>query len=111
MSDSTRNKAFRKERTAQLKKLTAAQRAALGDVKTLLEEAREHIKAELAATPSDFQSWQLPNIQQSVDQALGEIGEELGRRGSGHLTTAHSLGVDLIDAPLSWRYPHCWCYA
>ena len=100
MSDSARNKAFRKERTARLKKLTAAQRAALSDVKTLLKEARERIKTELAATPSDFQSWQLPNIRQSIDRTLGEIGEELGRRGSGHLATAHGLGVDLIDAPL-----------
>ena len=42
----------------------------------------------------------MPNIRQSIDRTLGEIGEELGRRGSGHLATAHGLGVDLIDAPL-----------
>lgn len=98
--DKNRDKAFQKERTAQLKKLTAAQRTALADVRSLLEDARGRIKAELAATPSDFQAWQLPNIQQSIDQTLGEIGDELGRRGSAHLSAAHGLGVDLVDAPL-----------
>ena len=98
--DKERDKAFRQERANQLKRYRAAQRAALGDVRSLLEDARARIKTEMAATPSDFQSWQLPNIQQSIDQALGEIGADLGNRGAGHLAAAHRIGVDLVDEPL-----------
>ena len=98
--DARRDKAFRKERSAQLKRLTATQRAALADVKDLLEEARKRIKAELAAAPSEFQAWQLPNIQRSIERALAEIGHELGRKGADRLSAAHGLGVDLVDAPL-----------
>ena len=99
-SDKERDKAFRKERAAQLKRFREAQRKAMGDVRTLLEDARARIKAEMAAAPSDFQSWQLPNIQQSIDQALGEIGGELGSRGAAHLSAAHGIGVALVDEPL-----------
>lgn len=92
-----RDKAFRNERARQLRRLTAAQRAALADVKDLLEEGRRRVQAELAAAPSEFEAWQLPNIQQSIDLALKEVGEEMGRRGADHLLAAHGLGVDLVD--------------
>ncbi len=59
MTDKERNNAFRKERTAQLKRLTKAHQ-----------------------------------------EALGEVGGELGRRGAAHLSAAHALGIDLVEAPL-----------
>ncbi len=102
MTNRERNRAFRKERARQLKRLTAAHRAAARDVGRLLEEARRRISAELgAAGLSEYQAWQLPNLQQSVAQAMAEIGDALALAGGEGAAAAHAIGADLVDKSLA----------
>lgn len=96
-----RDKKFKAERTKQLKRYTAAQREALKDVHDLLAEAEKRIRLELASAPTEFEAWQLPNIQQSIDLAMKETGDALGASGAKHLSTAHGLGIALVDQPLN----------
>ncbi|MHC8492787.1 phage minor head protein [Thalassospira sp. SM2505] len=101
MTTDPRDKAFRKERKRQVKLYTEEMRTALRDVVHILKVGRQRIAAELAIGASEFQAWQLPNIQQSIDKVLREIGEEMASSGSEHLAAAHSLGIDLIEKPLA----------
>jgi hypothetical protein len=101
MTTDPRDKAFRKERKRQVKLYTEEMRTALRDVVQILKVGRQRIAAELAIGASEFQAWQLPNIQQSIDKVLKEIGEEMASSGSEHLAAAHSLGIDLIEKPLA----------
>lgn len=101
MTTDPRDKAFRKERKRQVKLYTEEMRTALKDVIQILKVGRQRIAAELVMGASEFQAWQLPNIQQSIDKVLKEIGEEMASSGSEHLAAAHSLGIDLIEKPLA----------
>jgi hypothetical protein len=101
MTIDPRDKAFNKERKRQLKLYSIQMRSALKEVVEILKSGRQRIVAELALGASEFQAWQLPNIQQSIDKVLKEIGDEMASSGSEHLTAAHALGVDLIEKPLA----------
>ena len=61
---------------------SSTRRDALADVKRILEDGKMRVKAELAGAPSEFQAWQLPKIQQSIDRALGDVGEVLAESGA-----------------------------
>ena len=99
-TDAERNRAFRAERRRQLKAYAGLHRAALDEVKRLLKKAQANIAAELKAAPSDFQSWHLANLNQSIDATLAEIGTEMSEAGSARIEAAHQAGVSLIDEPI-----------
>lgn len=100
MTDRERLRAFIKERNAQLRQLTAAQRAAAGDVVALLKRAQEVIRRELALMPSDYKDWSLQRLQQSIAAELAQLSQDLGQAAAGAQSSAWGLGVDLVDAPL-----------
>lgn len=97
MTDAERRRRFLAERAAQVKRYNAAYKSTAGEVTELLRTASERIRAELAATTSEFQAWQLPNIQGNIDKAMAEIGERLAATGGAGATTGHAVGVDLVD--------------
>lgn len=100
MSTKDRNKAFNKERRAQLKRLAHTDKATVAEVKRLLTEANKQVATILAGSPTEFQSWQLPNLQQSINQVLAEIGNDLAAVSADGASTTWSIGQDLIDKPL-----------
>ena len=101
MTDGERNKRFRKERGRQAFRQNEAFRATAAEVTRILAAAADIIRAELAAGASEFQAWQLPNIQQNIDRALAQVGEELAAAGGGGAARAHEIGIDLVDRPLA----------
>ncbi|WP_316978041.1 hypothetical protein [Shumkonia mesophila] len=97
MTDAERTRRFLAARAAQVKRYNEAFRATAGEVTKILQSAGDLVRAELAATASEFQAWQLPNIQGNIDKALAGIGEDLAKAGGAGTTRGHAIGVDLID--------------
>ncbi|MEQ8605176.1 MAG: phage minor head protein [Marivibrio sp.] len=99
-TDKERDRAFRAERQAQRRLYAATRRDTLKQIQAILKAGRERIAAELAATPTDFQAWQLPKIQAAINREMADIGRELGRAAASGADTASQLGVALVDEPL-----------
>lgn len=101
MDDRERDKRFRKERSAQLKRAVAIRRDTAKEVVRLLNVARDRIKAELAGTPSAFQAWYLPKLQASVSQSLRDLGESAAARVATGAGESWQAGVDYVDRPIA----------
>ncbi len=101
MKDRQRNKRFRKERTLQMRRRTRIQRETAAEVTRLLKEAEQKIKATLAGAPTEFEAWYLPQLQQSIRQALAEMGNQAAARLSARAGEAWQAGLDLVDRPLA----------
>lgn len=76
------------------------QAGTLSEILKLLQAARERIRAQLAAQPSDFARWRLPLL----DAQIAAVLEELRRDGAAALErgaqTAWAAGQALVDEPL-----------
>lgn len=99
-TDAERDAKLRAERSAQLRRLPALQKDTLARIVALLAEADRRIAARLAAAPSEFDAFILPQLQEQVRQAMAAV--EAG--GATALTegaaSAWRAGIDLVDAPM-----------
>ncbi len=101
MTPAERAKAFRRERARQVKRYVDASRKTAKQVADILKDAERRVRSEIAGSNlSEFQAWQLPNIQQSIRVAMAEIGEALAAAGGDGAATTFQIGVDLVDEPL-----------
>lgn len=89
-----------KERRRQWQRLVDAQRGSIGQVSDILRLAQKRLAEILAATPTEFQSWQMPQIKATVDAALAEVANTISRVGSDGASAAHGIGTALLDEPL-----------
>jgi len=101
VNDDERNKVFNKERAKIIKGKTAIQRNTLTEIERLLALASTQISATLAATPTDFQAWNLPQLQNSINTAMDEIGTLSAQKVSTASNEIWQQGVDLIDKPVA----------
>lgn len=101
MTPAEKKKAFEAARRAVLRKSTAIKRDAAAEIIRLLKLAQSRIKLTLASQPSDYQRWQLPSLQSSIERTLAQFQGAAARTGTAAQTTAFDAGVDLIDGPLS----------
>ena len=65
-----------------------------------LKESSRAIAEVLAAQPSEFERWSLPQLGAEVRQAMGEFGERGAARASSAIGRAWELGEHLVDAPI-----------
>lgn len=96
-----RDKAFRRARLEVMRARTRIQRDTRGEIVRLLRTGLERVSATLAAQPSDYQLWQLSQLQREIRQTLAEIGEEGASRISRGAGEAWEAGQALIDRPLA----------
>lgn len=101
MKDRQRNKKFRKERTVQLRRRTRIQRDTGKEITRLLKEAEAKIKLTLAGAPTEYEAWYLPQLQQSIRQALAEFSNQAAAQLSTQAGVAWQAGLDLIDKPIA----------
>lgn len=99
-TDAERNKRFRAERRRADRVRTRIQRDTFAEIQRLLKEADERLRVILAGAPSEFQSFLLPQLQQSIRQAMQDIGERASQEVSGRAGEAWQAGIELVDAPL-----------
>ncbi len=100
MNERERAKRFRKEQTRIVKIRTRIQRDTAAEITRQLNNVKTRIREILAAAPSDYQAWSLPQLDQAVRQALAEF--EAGAAGALGSSAGSSweAGVQLIDSPI-----------
>ena len=99
-TDSERRRALKAERSVQRRRMTLIQRDANREVTRLLRRARNNIAARLAATPTEFEAFQLPLLMRAIGRELEEVargGAAALRRGA---TSSFAAGIEAVDAPL-----------
>ncbi|MDY6979213.1 MAG: phage minor head protein [Pseudomonadota bacterium] len=100
MTKKERDRKFKKARTQVLRQKTRLQRNTLAEIDRLLKLARDQVDAALAAAPSQFEAWYLPQLQQSITQAMKELGDQGAQVVSKNMGTSWQLGLDLVDKPI-----------
>lgn len=100
MTDSEKKKAFERARREVLRRRTAIQRDAAGEILRLLKLARERIRTTLASQPSDFARWQLPQLQVQIERQIATFERAAASAGRTAQESAFLAGRELVDAPL-----------
>lgn len=101
MTKKERDRAFAKARTAERRRLTRIQRDTHAELLRLLKTAEERIAGILAATPTDYQAWMLPQQQAAIRQAMDDIGRQMGQRLDESAVASWQAGIDLVDRPIA----------
>lgn len=101
MNDNERNKAFRKERTRIIKGKLTIQRNTFAEIERLLKLAATQINTTLAGTPTDYQAWNLPQLQNAIATAMDDIARLTQQTISSGANEAWQQGIDLIDKPVA----------
>lgn len=101
MTRRERDAAFRKARTAERRRQTRIQRDTHRELLRILKTAEARIAAILAATPSDYQAWMLPQQQAAIRQAMAEIAAQLGETIDQAALASWRAGIDLVDRPIA----------
>lgn len=96
-----REAAWRKAYNAVLKARSALLGETATEVERLLKVALGEVKLALASAPSEFQTWQLPQLQAEIERALTTMGAQGANVLSGAADQAWRLGMDTLDKPIA----------
>ncbi len=100
MTPADREKAFQREVRARLRAQVALLNDTEAEVQRLMRAAIARVNAILAAQPSDYQRWSLPQIRSEIQRAL----EVFRAQGAAAVSAAQQKswdgGKDFIDRPL-----------
>lgn len=70
------------------------------EIRALLQEAATRIAAILAAQPTDYQRWYLPQLMAEIERVLREYGVQAGRTAAAGQAGNVTAGTGLVDAAL-----------
>lgn len=91
---------FDAERLRQMDRLPAIQQDTFAEVGRLLDRASDEIQDILNGAPTDYQTWSLPNLQQSISRAGAALAEDMAAAGRDAAERGWRAGVDLVDEPI-----------
>lgn len=94
-------KAYQAELLARLRARARTMLATEHEVQGLLAAALKDVQAKLAAQPSDYQRWQLPQLQQQIEAILAGAAAGTSNRVDRAMRDAWQHGEDLVDKPLA----------
>lgn len=100
MTPAERNRAFRQAVGRVVRERTGLFRATRADLVALLNAAAGAVREVLAAAPTDYERWSLPQLQREIRQALDELGDQGAARISSAAGRAWELGGALVEAPI-----------
>lgn len=83
---------------AALKGRTALINATGAELKKLLQEADRLILAILAAAPSDYQLWYLPQLRAEIARVLGALGSDIAAAVDAGQVEAWRAGAAMVDS-------------
>jgi hypothetical protein len=98
--DQEREKLFSQERKKRLSARTKIQRDTANEIYRLLSEAEKEISDKLASSPTEWESWYLPQLQQSIRQSMDEFSTAASSTITQGASDIWQAGIDLIDKPL-----------
>jgi hypothetical protein len=96
-----RDAAFRRALNEILKRRTSVQRGTRDEIVRSLKLALERVKTTLAAAPSDYQAWSLPQLERQIRQVLAEFQTAASQTLGSAASTSWEAGIALVDAPLA----------
>jgi len=100
MNNNERNKKFKKERTQRLRARTRIQRDTYNEIQSILKQAEDQVLLALRNVPTEWQAYMLPQLQQSIKQAMQNVSAEAAVKISAGANEAWQAGIDLIDKPI-----------
>jgi len=92
---------FNAERRAQLAAALRLRKATYAEIVAELAAASREIAAILARQPTDYQRWQLPQLQAAIARALRETETAMAATASAAVGAQVSAGAALVTAPLA----------
>lgn len=92
---------YSKAENKAIKEGVRIQRDTRNEIVRLLQTAETKITAALAATPTDWQSWYLPQLQQAVRSALDEASTAATGVVNEATRQAWQNGIAQVDAPMA----------
>lgn len=84
---------FTRERTRIINNTNA-------EIRALLQEAATRIAAILAAQPTDYQRWYLPQLMAEIERVLRDYGVQAGRTAAAGQAGSVTAGSGIVDAAL-----------
>lgn len=100
MTDDEKKKAFERAIRANVGQRTRLMQDTRAELLRMLNAARDRINATLAAQPSDYQQWQLPQLSREIERAIAEMNHAAAPAIGKAADRAWELGRDLVDDPL-----------
>ena len=100
MNDREKQKAFGAELRTFKQQYFTTRNQALGQVDEVLAAGLVQIRAILAAAPSDYQSWILPQLESQIQIALRAVERQASEITSKAVQESWDNGILLIDTPL-----------
>jgi hypothetical protein len=100
VTDKERKRLFQRARREVLRRRTAIQRDTAAEIVRLLNLARDRIRETLAAQPTDYERWYLPQLQRQIEDRLAEFERAASRAAAAGHEAAAAAGRELIEAPL-----------
>lgn len=101
MTDAEKNRALAAAVRQAHAGQTALQADTYNEIVRLLNEALASIRGTLAAQPSDYQRWQLPQLQREIERALSDMGTQAAQTASTAIGDSWEQGRNLVDKPLA----------
>jgi hypothetical protein len=95
-----RQRAFDREQRKRLRAQIELLRNTQGEIERLMGQAIERVQAVLAAAPSDYQRWQLPQLEAEIQRSLATFRAQAGTAVTAAQQQAWDAGRDLVDKPL-----------
>lgn len=100
MNDTEKRRAFNKELTAQRRRLSRIRQEAIDGLTTTLQAALVRIRGVIGNSPSDFQSFLLPQLETQISEILLSVGNNSAEIVKQSLLDSWETGIQIIDAPL-----------
>jgi len=100
MTPAERKRLFERARREVLRQRSAIQRDTAKEIVRLLKQAQARIRETLASQPTEYERWQLPQLQRAIEQRLAEFERAASQAAGGGSAAAAQAGLELVDAPL-----------
>lgn len=100
MTPKERSRAFDKVQREILRAKVSLINDTTGTIRAILQAGLAKVRATLAGQPTDYQQWQLPQVEMEIERTLvGSRNQAVDAAGRG-LNAAWQFGIDAIDRPL-----------
>jgi hypothetical protein len=100
MTERERQRALEQAQRARLRAQVALLRDTQAEIERLMKTAVERVRTVLGGQPSDYQKWQLPQLEREIQRALDVFRAQASTVASAASSKSWDAGKDLVDGPL-----------
>lgn len=101
MTEDERRRAFEKAQREQIRAGVRLLNDTNAEIKRLITEALRRVRSRLAGQPTDFQQWQLPQIERALESALQSMSGQIQKVATRQARALWTAGINLTDKPLA----------